>query len=161
LAVAAGVLAGLGACSSSASGPALNDGTLQVVVPQSSYSRSALDASSGGAGIHAQVVSTTDLYARVGDAFNGAIEQDPVYVVMGSDAELQRQENGSWVPVAVPVMVEGVRAVLLRAGHTYALVAHANPPIATGVYRLVIKARATANAAAPVAQATSATFEVR
>jgi len=134
---------------------------LTLSIDKSAYSRADLDPGSGN-GVRATLVGSTEqpYYSRLGDAFNGALDQNPLFVAEGSDGSLERQSGGSWVKVVGVPLVEGVREVVISTSKSYSLIAHASPPIQAGTYRISLKLRGTAGG--PVsATITSPPFEVR
>jgi hypothetical protein len=161
--------AGLTACSSnSAISPeaetdAQNQiaaGKVQVSVGKRAYSPADLGPS--GVGVNATLNNSADqtFYSKLGDAFNSAAEQNPLSVSNGSDATLEREEGARWVAVQTPQMIEGVKAVELRPGKSYELVARASAAVPTGRYRIVVAYRSAASDEV-TARATSAVFDVR
>ena len=157
-------LAAAAACSSDESDPLAADVSLaglEVTLPQTTYARSDLDITSGP-GVRARIVNGTaqPYYSRLGDAFNGAVEQDPLWVATGSDGALERADGAAWAAVEGVFLVEGVREVTLRTGKSNELIAHAPPGVAPGRYRIVVALRPAPGAAVAVRVA-SPTFEVR
>ena len=134
-------------------------GQLTIALSKTSYNASELNPSSGG--VRATLGNTADqtFYSMIGDAFNGASEQNPLYVANGSDASLERQQGSDWVAVNGVQMIEGVKVVSILPGRSYDLIVQSSaaPP---GNYRIVIAYRNTATASA-TRRAASATFEVR
>ena len=120
------------------------------------------EVSPGGQGIRATLTAALDkpYYARLGDAFNGAIDQNPLYIAEGSDGVAERQSGSSWVKASGGILVEGVREVVLTPGKTYTVLANLSSPIQTGTYRLTVVVSETAGGAKTLA-VRSATFEVR
>jgi hypothetical protein len=137
----------------------LGDSGLSLATEKSSYAVAEL--SPGGTGVRATLTAARDkpYYAKLGDAFNGAIDQNPVYLAAGSDGAVERQSGGTWVKASSGILVEGVREVVLTPGKTYSLFATLSPPIQTGTYRLSVYVRGSPGGdIAFVVQ--SATFEV-
>lgn len=92
----------------------------------------------GGEGVVAVVrnLTTTDYYARVGDAFDSAFDQPMIKIANNTDAALQLSEGAAWIRLASGTLIEGSRAVRLRAGGTYTLVGHLEPPRRVGTMRV-------------------------
>jgi hypothetical protein len=134
-------------------------GQLTIALSKTSYNVSDLNPSSGG--VRATLGNTADqtFFSMIGDAFNGAIEQNPLYVANGSDASLERQQGSDWVAVNGVQMIEGVKVVSILPGKSYDLVVQSGAAT-PGNYRIVIAYRTTATASA-TRRAVSATFEVR
>ena len=162
------VLASAAACSTAGSEPEILVSTspdIQITLAKSSYTRSELEWETGG--IRARLVNGTaqPYYSRLGDAFNSAVEQDPLWVALGSDAALERESGAAWTAVGTPILVEGVREIRLGAGKAYDLIvvaAGATGPgsVAAGRYRVVVNVRA-APGAGVAERIVSAPFEVR
>src|SRR5215208_8002839 len=112
------------ACSSSTSEIPLATAdatTPTVTTDKSVYTRADMDISTGQ-GVHATLVASPvkAYYARLGDAFNSAVDQNPLYVAEGSDGMLERQSGESWVKIQGSILVEGVREVVIAPNKTYA-----------------------------------------
>jgi hypothetical protein len=158
-----GAAAFLVACSGSTSELPRSDlaaNGLSVAVERTAYSIA--EVSPGGTGIHATLTADGDkpLYARLGDAFNGAVDQNPLYAAEGSDGVVERQSGGAWVKVSTGILVEGVREVVLTPGKTYTLVGNLAPPVQPGTYRLKVSVRDAPGGAQTLA-IQSAPFDVR
>ena len=71
----------------------------------------------------ATVVNATDrlFHARLGDAFNAAVEQSNLYAADGSHGFLEQWDARSWRKLQRPALIEGVRVVELRPHSTYTL----------------------------------------
>jgi len=134
-------------------------GQLTIALSKSTYSTSELNPSSGG--VRATLGNTADqtFYSMIGDAFNGAAEQNPLYVANGSDASLERQQGSDWVAVTGVQMIEGVKIVSIRPGKSYDLIVQSSAATA-GNYRIVVAYRNTATGSASL-RSVSPTFEVR
>ncbi|HEY9228288.1 MAG TPA: hypothetical protein VIP11_16650 [Gemmatimonadaceae bacterium] len=157
------LVVGLAACGSDAADlvsapPGIAAGTLRVTVAKSTYTR---DELSGG--ISGSITNTSDqvFFARLGDAFNSAREQDPVYIAMGSDGALERADGSSWRVAETGILVEGVKEVELRPGKTYTFAATLPQNTSAGTYRFNIAYRTTAGAQQPSGRGISASFEIR
>jgi hypothetical protein len=103
------------------------------------------------------------VYARLGDAFNSADEQERIFAAIGSDGRVERQAGDSWLSVTGGILVEGVKTVVLMPGESYALDAIVGQPRFTGTARIRI---AWFDSADDVGNATphedfSNTFEIR
>ncbi len=135
-------------------------GQLTITLPKTVYTTTELSPSSGQ-GIRATLGNSADqpFYSMLGDAFNGAAEQSPLFVAMGSDASLEREQGSDWVAVSGAVLIEGVKIVSLQPGKSYELIAHAGAATA-GRYRIVVAYRNSATAEA-THRAVSATFDVK
>jgi hypothetical protein len=120
------------------------------------------DLTPGNSGVRATLTAAPDkpYYAKLGDAFNGASEQNPLYVAEGSDGVVERQSGDGWVKAASGVLTEGVREVVLAPGKTYTVLTTFSPPIETGTYRLTVFVSDVAGGAKTLA-VRSATFVVR
>ena len=135
-------------------------GVITIALPKNIYTTTELNPSSGQ-GIRATLGNTSDqpFYSMLGDAFNGALDQNPLFVANGSDASLERQQGSDWVAVSGVQMIEGVKVVSIKPGQSYELIAHSSGATA-GNYRIVVAYRNSA-AAEPTRRAVSAIFEVR
>ena len=135
-------------------------GVLTIALPKNIYTTADLNPSSGQ-GIRATLGNTSDqpFYSKLGDAFNGAIDQNPLFVANGSDASLEREQGSDWVAVSGAQLIEGVKVVSIQPGKSYELIAHSSGATA-GRYRIVVAYRNSATAD-PTRRAVSATFEVR
>lgn len=135
-------------------------GQLTIALPKTIYTVAELNPASGQ-GIRATLGNSADqtFYSMLGDAFNGAIDQNPLFVANGSDASLEREQGSDWVAVSGVQMIEGVKVVSIQPGKSYDLIAHSSGATA-GRYRIVVAYRNTQNAE-PTRRVTSAIFEVR
>jgi len=135
-------------------------GVVTIALPKNIYTTAELNPSSGQ-GIRATLGNTSDqpFYSMLGDAFNGAIDQNPLFVANGSDASLEREQGSDWVAVSGVQMIEGVKVVSIQPGKSYELIAHATSATA-GRYRIVVNYRNSAKAE-PTRRVVSAIFEVR
>jgi hypothetical protein len=133
---------------------------LAVATNKTTYSVASL--SSGAETIVATLTAAPakPYYARIGDAFNGAADQNPVFIAEGSDGVVERQSGNGWVKVSSQVMAEGVREVVLNPGKSYSLIATVATPIQAGTYRLIVRVSEVAGGARTLA-VQSPTFEVR
>jgi hypothetical protein len=141
--------------------PSDGSATLSVVTTKSSYTAS--EALVSSTGVRGTITNTSDrtVYARMGDAFNSAVEQDPVYVASGSDASLERANGTAWSGVEGALLIEGIREIELRPGRSYSFIAHTAALAQAGSYRITVAFRASAGASQPSGRASSATFEIR
>jgi len=160
IAAATFVVACAGSSSESPFATEISAGGLSLATDKTTYSIA--DVSPGSAGIRATLTAAPDkpYYAKLGDAFNGAVDQNPLYIAEGTDGLVERQSGNSWVKASGGVLVEGVREVVLSPGKTYSVFALLSTPIQTGTYRLTINASETAGGAKTLV-VRSATFEVR
>ena len=133
---------------------------LSLTIARSTYL--AADVAPGGAGIRATLTVAPDkaYYARLGDAFNGAADQNPLYIAEGTDGAVERQSGDSWLRASSGILVEGVREVVLTPGKTYDVIVTLSPPIQPGTYRLQISASDVAGGDRKVV-VRSATFQIR
>jgi hypothetical protein len=138
----------------------LSDTGFSLATEKTTYS--VADLAPGAAGIRATLTAARDkpYYARLGDAFNGAADQDPLYLAEGSDGVVERQSGDTWVKISSGILVEGVREVVLTPGKTYSLFVTFSPPVQTGTYRLTVFVRASSGGDQTLA-IQSATFGVR
>ena len=117
-------------------------------------------------GIHATVTNTSsdhDFYARVGDAFNSALEQPTIFAARGTHAVIERRVSDLvWENANAGVLIEGSRFVMLRAGESYRLMGSIAPD-APGTYRIRLEysARNDDPSPTPPFHEYSATFRVR
>src|SRR4029079_9532414 len=97
--------------------------------------------------VRATLANTADhpFYSMLGDAFNGAIDQNPLFVANGSDASLEREQGSDWVAGSVCQRLEGVKVVCIQPGKSYDLIAPSSGATA-GRYRIVVAYRNTQNA---------------
>ncbi|MFN8580445.1 MAG: hypothetical protein U0163_05630 [Gemmatimonadaceae bacterium] len=102
------------------------------------------------------------LYTKIGDAFNGAIEQDPLYTSLGSDAEVEVQRStGVWSSITVGLLTEGTRFVELKPGKSYRLMATGDPTTFRGQARVRVRYSENADGSGQQSVAYSNTFEIR
>lgn len=140
------------------------EGQLTIQTEKTSYDWDD-DLSFSGSGIVATLTNTgsTDVYARMGDAFNSAEEQQTLFAVTSSDGRVERQAGDSWLSLPGGILVEGFKAVVIKAGKSYTLRAHLEGPPVTGTARIRVT---WFTSAADVGQGTahndvSNTFELR
>ena len=116
----------------------------------------------GSAGIRATLTAAPDkpYYAKLGDAFNGATDQNPVYIAEGTDGVVERQSGSSWVRATGGILVEGVKEVVLSPGKIYSVFALLSAPVQPGTYRLTILVSAVAGGPKTIT-VRSAVFAVR
>ena len=156
----------LAACSGSDNGQTTDPansiaaGQITIALPKSTYTVAELSPSSG-LGLRATLGNSADqtFYSMIGDAFNGAIDQNPLYVSNGSDASLERQQGTGWVAVSTGQMIEGLKVVSIQPGKSYELIAQSSA-VTAGSYRIVVAYR-TSTTGEATRRAVSATFEVR
>jgi hypothetical protein len=111
----------------------LGNASLEITVDPSDVQR--------GEGNYLQVratvrnTSSRDVYANVGDAFNGSLEQETIFAALGTHATLEKHQGGdAWASATVGVLVEGSKFVVLKAGRSYTL--HATANFGSGTYRI-------------------------
>ncbi len=111
---------------------------LSIVPEKSSYTWS--EVSSGGSGITAVVTNngTQTAYARMGDAFNSADEQEVIYAALGSDGKVELEAGSSWTTLPTGILIEGVKTITLKPGKSYRLHASLQGPQVTGTARIRI-----------------------
>ena len=134
------------ACADGAAvGPSgLTTGAPSIQLDKTSYT--AAEASGNGGGIRGTIVNndSRSYYTKLGDAFGGGEEQDQVYIAAFSDGALERETpSASWTVVQGPLLVEGVRFVILRPGRTYRFIANATGDVQPGNYRISVTYRST------------------
>ncbi|MEW5918744.1 MAG: hypothetical protein AB1762_20240 [Gemmatimonadota bacterium] len=114
---------------------------LTVTLAKSSWTWNEVSAAAGS-GIQATVRngSSRSLRSFLGDAFNGATEQADLYLAdqSGGGAIEWRDGSGTWQPVSLGVLAEGVKAVTLRPAGSYTLTALLAGPRRTGTFRIRI-----------------------
>ncbi|MEP7346872.1 MAG: hypothetical protein ABI877_16485, partial [Gemmatimonadaceae bacterium] len=102
------------------------------------------------------------LYANVGDAFNGAQEQDPLVTSSNSDAIVEGKNSYDvWSPLDQGIMVEGTKYVAIKGGKTYRLLSTINAPSFRGKARIRVRYSTTPDASGTIAVDYSNVFEVR
>ena len=160
LAAAVMLVACAGSTSESPFATEISAGGLSLATDKTTYS--VAEVSPGGAGIRATLTAALDkpYYAKLGDAFNGAVDQNPLFIAEGADGVVERQSGNGWVKASGGILVEGVREVVLTPGKTYSVFALLSTPIQTGTYRLTVSASETAGGP-KTSVVRSATFEVR
>lgn len=141
------------------------DGALSIQTSSTVFNWPAAGADVDYLVVAATVTNTgaDPIYARLGDAFNSAEEQDRIFAAIGSDGRVERQAGDSWLSVTGGILVEGVKTVVLMPGESYALDAIVAPPRFAGTARIRI---AWFDSAAEVGNSTphedfSNTFEIR
>jgi len=153
------LVAGCASSDRETTNPTIAAGEVTITLPKTTYTASDLSPSSGQ-GVRATLANAADqpFYSMIGDAFNGAAEQSPLFVAVGSDASIEREEGSAWVAVTSAHLIEGVKVVSLLPGKSYELIALASP-VTAGRYRIVVGYRDAPNSA-PSRRAVSAIFEV-
>ena len=117
-----------------------------------------------GAGLEATLRNVTNqtYYANVGDAFNAAVEQDPLLTSSGSDAVVEGKDSYNvWAPLEQGVMIEGTKYVAIRPGKNYRLISVVDAPSFRGQARIRVRYSTTPNAAGTITVDYSNVFEVR
>lgn len=121
------------------------------------------ESSFNGTGILATISNPNGrpYHARIGDAFNAAAEQSPVYIALGTDAAIERQNtDGTWSVMPTGVLVEGSKVVTLRAGGTYELRGNLSEPRQVGTMRIRLRYFTTTDATGTAMTDYSAPFIV-
>ncbi len=115
-------------------------------------------------GFEATIRNTSQVavFANVGDAFNSAIEQDPLYTSSGSDAIVEAESNpGTWSSVTTSVMIEGTRYVTLIPGKTYRLISMSDVGAFRGQARIRVQYHTNSDGSGTTFVDYSNTFEIR
>jgi hypothetical protein len=118
----------------------------------------------GGAGLDASLRNNSGqtVYANVGDAFNAADEQDPLFTSSGADAVVEAMDTkGSWTPFNQGIAIEGTKYVAISPGKTYRLLSNISAPSFRGLARIRVKYSAAPNASSASQVSYSNTFEIR
>ncbi|MFN8573651.1 MAG: hypothetical protein U0132_16470 [Gemmatimonadaceae bacterium] len=147
------------ACGNESSAPLNAAGTLAIQAPATVSA-----ASFRTTGFEATVRNTgaTTVFANVGDAFNSAVEQNPIYTSMGSDAIVEVESNpGTWSSITFSVMVEGTRYIALKPGKTYRLISMADVGAFRGQGRVRVQYNSSADGSGNAFVDYSNTFEIR
>ena len=139
-------------------------GFLVITPSRTSYDWN--ETTTNGTGIVATVKnsSTTTFYAKLGDAFNSALDQPNIIAAEGSSGFIERTGDGSnWSQVKRAVLVEGVHFIAIRPNQTYTLRAFSSGTKVTGTYRLRIDYQDALDVAGPTRmyRDKSPTFTVR
>jgi hypothetical protein len=112
---------------------------LTVTVAKTSWTWNEVSGAAGS-GLQATVrnSSSRSLRSFLGDAFNGATEQADLYLAeqSGGGAVEWRDGSGTWQPVSLGVLAEGVKAVTLRPAGSYTLTALLAGTRRTGTFRI-------------------------
>jgi hypothetical protein len=81
--------------------------------------------------------SPQTFYARLGDGFNGSMDQELLFAASGSDGYVERRTSSeTWLAVQGGILIEGVRVIALRPGTQYQLSALVTDAGSTGVHRI-------------------------
>src|SRR5262245_48859458 len=118
------------------------DGFLTIQTGKTQYTRGEISLMSGGGSIHATVVNHSDqlFHAILGDGFNGAPEQQYLFVAEASDGFLDQWiPTSGWKSLARGTLIEGVRSIELRPHSTYVLIAHAMGDETPGQFQLKVR----------------------
>jgi len=146
-------------CSLGGDGPtaALQDGDVTLTTSANSYEWDS------GTGIEATITNHGErpYFARLGDGFNGDMEQAVLFAAAGSDGYVERRDGDSWVPLERLFLIEGVRFVVLKPGSSYTLFAHLTGRKVTGTHRLRVDYFDSEGGGAKVGEAISPHFVVR
>lgn len=115
------------------------EGVLSIQTSKNVYDWSA-DAVEGTLLVTATVTNTgsAPVYARVGDAFNGAEEQQTIFAAEASDGRVERLAGDTWLTLPGAHLVEGFKTVVLLPGRSYTLHAPIPAPRVTGSARIHI-----------------------
>jgi hypothetical protein len=142
---------------------AVDNAVLSIQVEKSSYTWT--EATTGGNGIRGTIRNTSDrdYYAKLGDAFNGSVDQEPLHIANFSDGTVERETApGTWISVPGAHLIEGVSVVALRGGRTYDLIAHVSGEPRAGTHRIAVTYRTSLDdLAAPSFRSTSPSFQIR
>ncbi len=101
-------------------------GNLEITTERLEYSWRAEDLGSSRL-VRATLVNKSDqtLYARLGDAMIGSIDQEDLHVAYGSHGHLEQwQAPNSWRELPSGILIEGVRFVALRPQQSHRLLVH-------------------------------------
>ena len=126
------------ACGTAApSGLQTAEGVITIQTARSVYDWST-DAVEGTLLVTATVTNTGSaaVYARLGDAFNAAIEQETIYAAESSDGRVERLVGDAWLTLPGAHLVEGFKTVVLMPGRSYTLHAPIPAPRVTGTARI-------------------------
>lgn len=121
------------------------------------------ESSFNGNGVIATISNPTGraYYARIGDAFNSAAEQSPVFIALGTDAAIEKQDtNGTWTVMPTGVLVEGSKVVTIKAGGSYELRGNLSEPRQVGTMRIRLRYFTTTDATGTAMVDYSPTFIV-
>jgi hypothetical protein len=143
----------------------LTTGALSIQLDKTSYTPSEASAN-GGEGIRGTIRNndSRSYYTRLGDAFAAGEEQEQLYIAGFSDGALERETaSASWAAVQAPLLVEGVRFVILKPGRTYRFIANATGDVQPGNYRITVSYRSTIADEEPAVTGkdVSAVFQIR
>lgn len=128
------------ACGSDLAAPSAAGGNLVIQTRQDAVSWGALSSTGAEATIYN--ASSSTFYTNIGDAFNGADEQDPLLTSAGSDAVVQiRASDGAWIDATESVLIEGTKYVKLKPGKRYRLLGFASGPVYSGPARIQLDYR--------------------
>jgi hypothetical protein len=124
--------------------PPLTTGALSIQLDKMSYAASEASGNGGGIGGTIRNNDTRSYYTKLGDAFIAGEEQEQLYIAAFSDGALERETpSASWAMVQGPMLVEGVRFVILRPGRMYRFIATATGDVQPGNYRISVSYRST------------------
>lgn len=107
------------------------------------------ESSFNGDGVLATITNPglRDYYSRIGDGFNSAVEQSPVFIALGTDAAIERlNTDGTWSVMPTGVLVEGTKVVKLKAGGSYELRGNLSEPRQVGTMRIRLRYFTTTDA---------------
>lgn len=115
------------------------EGVLAIQTGKNVYDWSS-DGVEGTLLVTATVTNTgsAPVYARLGDAFNAAVEQETIFAAEASDGRVERLAGDTWLTLPGAHLVEGFKTVVLMPGRSYALHAPIPAPRVTGNARIHI-----------------------
>jgi hypothetical protein len=115
------------------------EGVLAIQTDKNVYDWSA-DGVEGTLLVIATVTNTgsAPVYARLGDAFNAAVEQETIFAAEASDGRVERLAGDTWLTLPGAHLVEGFKTVVLMPGRSYTLHAPIPAPRVTGNARIHI-----------------------
>lgn len=128
----------------------VHSGFLVITPSRTSYDWN--ETTTNGTGIVATVKSssTTTFYAKLGDAFNSALDQPDIFAAEGSSGFIERTGDGiNWSQAERAFLVEGVRYIAIRPNQIYTLRAFSSGTKVTGTYRLRIDYQDALDVAGP------------
>lgn len=99
-------------------------GNLEITTPKTEYTWSPEDLGASRQ-IEAAVFNQSDrtYYAKLGDGFNGSLDQETLFVAEGTGGFIERHEpDGSWRAMPRGMLIEGTRFVALRPQKNYRLI---------------------------------------
>jgi hypothetical protein len=137
-------------------------GTVVITLDKSTYTWN--EASTEGVRGTLRNTSDATVYSKLGDAFNSAIKQDPVFISYGSDGSVERSAGSDqWLKAETAILIEGTKFIMMRPGESYQFIAPLSGTAQSGTYRIAVTHRSTMNdeERAAVKTSYSANFEIR